>query len=220
MAWDPMSADGNFSYRPSSDYVFRTDDYMTEFNAPAAKQDSSGQYAGAAAGIATAALAGGPAGVAIAVGLAAYQVYAGAKQAETIRRQANVTKQLNEMNAQYAELDAYRAEQDGQSEVARYQSEIDRVVGDQRVALAAANVDVNYGTAAELQGEARLTGLLNQMELQNRAQMKAAGLKRQANNIRFSATQQLEQANANASAAQTAGVIGALQTGVSAYSRK
>ena len=216
MAWDPMSYSGNYSYR--SDYDFGYGSSSTPAAAP--KAVSGGDAAGAVAGIGTAALAAGPAGAIVAVGVAAFQVYSGLKQAESIRRQARLTAQLNELNAQYIEYDAWQAEAFGQTEQARYQTEIDKVAGEQKVNFAAADVDINYGTAGELRAETQLTGVLNKMEIQNQANQRSMGLKRQANNVRFSTTMMQNQAEAQAQAVTTQGVASGISTGISAYARK
>ena len=210
MAWDPMSASGNYSYKSDYDYGF---------DAPATVPKAA-DAADSVAGLGGAAVAAGPVGVGLAAGVAVYQIYSGLKQAESIRRQARLTAQLNELNAKYIEYDAWQAEAFGSTEQARYQTEIDRVAGDQKVAYASHGVDINYGTAAEVQGESRLTGVLNKIEIQNQANLRAMGLKRQANNVRFSSMMQTNQAEANAQAATTAGVASGINTGLSAYARK
>lgn len=208
-----MSYSGNYSYR--SDYNFG------DFGSLSATAPSNtAATASSAASVGTAAAGMGPAGIALAAGTMAFQVYSGLKQAETIRQQAELTAKLNELNAKYIEYDAWQAEAFGQTEQARYQSEIDRVAGDQKVALAAADVDINYGTAAELQAETRLTGVLNKIEIQNQAYSRSLGYRREANNVRFRSKMQSEQAEAQAQASITAGIAGAAQTGISAYARK
>jgi len=151
--------------------------------------------------------------------LAAFQLASSLNQAEAIRSQARLTKEIAEFNAQFAELDAFRTEQYGETEVARYQSEIDKTVGEQRVAYAASGVDVTSGTAAAIQAETKLTGFLNQLDIRSQAQAKALGYKREALGIRLRAITGESQASLNANATEVAGGIGALQTGISGYRR-
>ena len=156
-------------------------------------------------------------------GVAALQVWSGLQQAQMMRRQAKLTEQLNEMNARFAEIDAYEEEKFGYSEAAAYQTQIDATVGQQRVAFAAQGVDVSFGTAAQLQAETRLTGFLNTIDIQNQARAKARGLRNEAANIRLGSYMGRSQAEINASAAQTQGILGAVNTGVTAvsgYARK
>lgn len=151
--------------------------------------------------------------------LAAYQVVKGFYDAETIREQAKLQQQIDEMNAEDAELDAYNAEKYGFTESARYQSVVDKTVASQRSAYATNNVDVNYGTAAERQDETRLVGHFNMLEMQRRGKERAMAYRREARNIRLGSEFRMYQANIDASASVTSGVMGAAQTGLSGYSR-
>ncbi len=157
--------------------------------------------------------------MAVEYALAAFQLASSLNQAEAIRSQARLTKEIAEFNAQFAELDAFRTEQYGEAEVARYQSEIDKTVGEQRVAYAASGVDVTSGTAAAIQAETKLTGFLNQLDIRSQAQAKALGYKREALGIRLRAITGESQASLNANATEVAGGISALQTGISGYRR-
>ena len=155
--------------------------------------------------------------MAAAAALAAFQLVSSIQQAEAIRSQARLQKEIAEFNAQFAELDAYRSEQYGETDVARYQSEIDKTVGDQRVAYASQGVDVTSGTAAAIQAETKLTGFLNQLDIRTQAQAKVLGYKREALNIRLAGITGQSQANLNANAVETAGIIGAIPGAVSGY---
>jgi len=180
---------------------------------------ASGGGTTAAASTGAAAAGGNMSGYAAAA-MAAMQIGAGIQQAGLIRQQARITSMVNEMNAKYVEIDAYEAEKFGHTEQAAYESTIDEAVAEQRMSFVAQNVDVNYGTAAEVQAETRLIGFLNKMEIQSQARAKALGLKREAANIRLGSTMQRAQSEINASAAITQGVIGAANTGLSYYARK
>lgn len=155
--------------------------------------------------------------MAVQFALAAFQLASSIQQAEAIRSQARLQKEIAEFNAQFAELDAYRTEQYGETEAARYQSEIDKTVGEQRVAYAASGVDVTSGTAAAIQAETKLTGFLNQLDIRTQAQSKALGYKREAMNIRLKGIMGQSQASLNANAIETAGMIGAIPGAVSGY---
>lgn len=148
-----------------------------------------------------------------------FQIWSGVQQAETIRANAALSKEIADMNAGYAELDAYNAEQDGLSQEARYQSAIDQIVGSQRVAFAAADVDVNFGTAKAVQEESKLAGFLNRLDIINQAHKVALGYKNQARNIRISGAMGMAQANYNAGAVQNAGIMQGVSTGISGWDR-
>lgn len=154
-----------------------------------------------------------------AAGIAAYQIWSGLQQAESIRESAKLTKEISEMNAKYAEIDAYEAEKSGYGDTARYQTTIDNTIADQRTGYAAQNVDVNFGTAAEVQADTKLTGFLNQLDIQKQARAKALGYKREARQIRLQGSMGNIQARSNASATVTTGLIHGANTALSGYDR-
>lgn len=151
--------------------------------------------------------------------LSGIQLIGGFQQAEMIRSQARLKEQIDEMNADQAEIDAFDAEAAGFSEIARYQSVIDSTVADQRVGYASQGVDVNYGTAQEVQNETRLTGLFNQLDMEKQVREKALGIKREARLIRIGSQASRATAEAAAGAAQFAGITGAAGTALSGYSK-
>ncbi len=149
--------------------------------------------------------------------LAAFQMMAGNQQADAIRRQAAFKQQIDNMNAGYADLDAYNAEKQGHTQSARYQNVIDSTVAEQRTGYASSNVDVNYGTAAQVQGESRLTGLMNALDIQRQAREKAFGYTVQGINYRLGGVTAVGQGAVDAYGAEQAGVLNAARTGVSAW---
>ncbi|MFM6930406.1 MAG: hypothetical protein ACKOX6_18225 [Bdellovibrio sp.] len=152
-------------------------------------------------------------------GLAAYQIVSGFQQAELVRENAKLSREIGEMNAEAAELDAYNAEKDGMTQENRYQSVIDQTIGAQNVIFAANDVDANFGTAAELQAESKLTGALNQMDIRARAQAEALGYKNQAKNIRLQSYMNSLQSDVQATSIQNASIINAASTGLSGYEK-
>lgn len=152
--------------------------------------------------------------------LMAMQVYQGAQQANAIRKQSEQTQKINDMNARFIEMDADAEEDFGETEIARYQAEIDKTVADQELAMTSQGVDSNYGTAAALKNETKLTGFLNQLDLRAQAQAKARGLRREASNVRLGGDMRASQSRIDAQAAQSTAALGAAQTGLSAYNRR
>lgn len=160
-------------------------------------------------------------GPAIAYGaMAGLQIAGGLYQAQMIRMQSDMQSRINEMNAKYAEIDAYETEKFGDTEAAAYQVNIDQTVGEQTAGYAAQDVDVNFGTAADVIKETKTTGFLNQLEIRKQARAKAMGLRREAGNIRLNGGMQSDVANLQARSAQTAGFMQAGVTGLSFYTRK
>jgi hypothetical protein len=151
--------------------------------------------------------------------LAVLQAYSSAKQAEEVRRAADLQNDLNKVNAKYLDYDAFQAEIFGYTESADYDKEISKVISEQRVGFAAQGVDVSYGTAAEIQQETRNVGALNIIDIQNAARMRAQGIKQQAQNVRQGGNLQRDQAYINARANETAGYIQAGSTGYRGYTQ-
>lgn len=152
--------------------------------------------------------------------LAGLQIVNGLHQAQMMREQSALQQRINEMNAKYAEIDAYNAEIMGETEIAAYQVQIDQTVGEQRAGYAAQDVDVNFGTAKEVQEETKLVGFLNQIQMRRDARAKAMGLRREAGNIRLGSAMQAGQSEMTGRSAMMSGVLQAGSTGLSYYSRK
>lgn len=155
----------------------------------------------------------------ILVGVAAVGAASGIMNAQKMRSAAELQEKLNEVNAKYAELDAYKAEVYGETLVAASEKNTTNVIADQRTGFAAANVDVNYGSAKAIQDETELTGFLNSLEIQNQARQQAAGFRREARNIRTGASVQRQQADLNADAMATSSVINSVSGYASAKGR-
>lgn len=155
----------------------------------------------------------------ILLALAAIQAGSAAKQAGEIRDSADLTQSLNEINAKYYDYDAHQAEIFGQTEAASYDKKVTSTIGAQRVGYAAGNVDVNYGTAKDLQNETKLIGNLNILDITNEARSRAQGIRQNAWNLRYSGKMANEQAHINANATETAGYINAGETGYRGYSQ-
>lgn len=150
---------------------------------------------------------------------AAFEIMSGLQQAELMRESGRLAQDIANMNAQFAEIDAYEAEKFGQTEAARYQTQIDSTVSDQRTIMGAQGVDLTSGTAAAIQQETKLTGFLNTLDIQAQARARALGIKRQASNIRLGGSQAMAQSELNASATTRGAIIGGARSAISGYER-
>lgn len=148
------------------------------------------------------------------------QLYSGYRQSQMIMDQARLTNKINDANAKFIEMDAWEAERMGFSESARYQSVIDKTIGEQKVAFTEQNVDLTFGTVKDVQDQTKLTGFLNTLDIQTQARNKALGLKFQASNLRLGGQMGLSQASMNAYGALMGGITQGAATGISAYSKK
>lgn len=147
-------------------------------------------------------------------GMAALQLAGGYFAAQNIKETARLNQEIADMNAEFAELDAYDAELEGVSQTARYQSVIDKTLSEQQLALTAADVDVNYGSAGEIKKETEFIGELNKMEIEKRAQEQSLGYERQARDMRLGGYMQNVDAQRRASDVKFNAVMGATNSGI------
>lgn len=155
----------------------------------------------------------------VAVGVAGTQLISGFFAAENTKETARLNREIADMNAEFAELDAYNTKVEGYSEVARYQKVIDSTLAEQQANLSAADVDVNYGTAATIQSETSFIGELNKMEMRKQAEESALGYKNQARMYRISGAMGYSQGIMQAESTQFNAVLGAAKTGLSGYGK-
>lgn len=151
--------------------------------------------------------------------LAGSQLIGGYQQADAIKGSADVQQSINDMNAKYEEQDAFNAQKSGYSQADRYSTVVDSTIAKQRTNEAAAGQAVGYGTAGAVEGDSKLTGMVNVMQIQRQAREQAHGFQVQAINTQLGGAMQEQQAQMDASAAINKGFTGALSTGVSGYER-
>lgn len=149
--------------------------------------------------------------------LAALQLVGGFQQADIIRQNGTLQGKIADMNAQFAEVDSHNALVAGYSNAARYQTQVDQVVGADKAAYAGANVDVRYGTATQVQDDNRVAGFENVLQMQKNAQNQAIGYEGQAINIKLGGQMTELQSNLNAAATQSAGMFSAASTALTGY---
>jgi hypothetical protein len=108
------------------------------------------------------------------------QKAAGAAQREAADSQAG----LSDYNAQVAELQASDAVDRGAEAESRYRSQIRGAIGSQRANIAAGNIDVNYGSAVDVQADAAFLGELDALQIKTNAAREAWGYKVEAEDYR------------------------------------
>lgn len=154
------------------------------------------------------------------VAMAGLQIANGLQQAEMIGYAGKLQEKLGEINEEYAEFDAFEAEKFGMVQAARYETEVNQAIGTGKVANAVNNVDSNFGTAAELEAENRLTGFMNVLDIQQQGRARARGIRREARMNRLQgAMGALQNKSAQADAIGGA-VMGAAMTGLEGSARK
>lgn len=149
-------------------------------------------------------------------GMAALQLAGGYFASKNIKDTARLNRDIAEMNAQFAELDAYDARLEGQTQKAKYQSVVDKTLGEQQLAMTAAGVDTTYGSAAEIQQETRFIAELNKMEIEKQAEEQALGYTREIRKTRFNSFLQYGEARKKASGVMFESLMGASKSGISA----
>lgn len=149
-----------------------------------------------------------------------YQIVSGIQQGEIVRENAALTRDIANQNADLAEIDAYNAEISGFTQEARYQNVIDATLGAQKVALASQNIDINFGSAKEIQADSKLAGFLNKVDLRNQAHEAALGYKNQARSFRLAGVQADAQGSLNASSARNTALLSAASTATGYFSSR
>lgn len=124
------------------------------------------------AGLATQAVAQHKAGEA--------QKDAGAAQAEVSNSQADVA----DFNAHVADLQATDAVERGAEAESRFRTQVRGAIGSQRNAIAGNNVDVGFGSAVDVQGDAAYLGELDALTIRTNAAREAWGYQVQAADLR------------------------------------
>ena len=151
--------------------------------------------------------------------IAGLQLASGYFASQNIKETARLNRDIAEMNAEFAELDAYDAKLQGETEKAQYQATIDKTLSEQQLAMTAAGVDVNYGSAAEIQQETRFIGELNKMEIEKRAEEQALGYTKEARKIRSNSFLEYGEARKKAASTMFQSGMSAASTGLTGYEK-
>jgi hypothetical protein len=101
-------------------------------------------------------------------------------QAQSIKAEAEYKQKVFEMNTQLAEYQADDALKRGTKEAAAQHRRGNQMVGEQRASLAAQGVEVDYGSAADVQRETEMMSKLDEISIKNNAFREAWGYKTQA----------------------------------------
>lgn len=113
-------------------------------------------------------------------------------QSKSLKIQGEYEKSLGQQNARFADLSATDALKRGETDAADAAGETERLIGSQRVALAANGIDPNdKGTASLLQQDAAAAGAREVLTIKNNAWREAWGYRVEALN----ATSKGEMAN-------------------------
>lgn len=121
----------------------------------------------------------------------AVQAYGARRQAKSAERGGELEQaaaedqaKLHEFNAAVSEMQAEDAITRGQEEANRFRAGVRGLIGSQRAAFAASNVDVGFGSALDVQADAALLGELDEITLRNNSAREAWGFKIEAEDQR------------------------------------
>lgn len=151
-----------------------------------------------------------------------------AKKAGLAQQEAsNSEAALSDFNANVADLQAQDATERGAQEESRFRTQVRGAIATQRVGFAGDNIDVGYGSAADVQADAAKLGEMDALTIRQNAAREAWGYKVQSYDLRTRAGIERKtgvmQAAAGAQAAttskyQAAGTL--LSTGASLVATK
>lgn len=111
---------------------------------------------------------------------ASAQERAGQAQRRAAEKQADIL----DLNALVAEQQGKDAIERGAQEESKFKQGVKLLIGEQRATIAAGNVDVGYGSAADVQADAAYLGDLDAATIKQNAQREAWGFRVQATDFR------------------------------------
>ena len=124
--------------------------------------------------------------------------------AQNARQQGAFQEAMAEQNAAYKEAAAQDAEKRGAVDADRYRRQVGQLIGTQRTGFAANGIDVNSGTAAEIQDDTAAFGEFDALTIANNAAREAWGYRVGAQNDLMNG----RMAQSNARSAATGSILG------------
>lgn len=125
----------------------------------------------------------------------------------------NYNKQIADYNAKIAEYQAQDAITRGELAVDRQRKGVKQLIGSQRASLAAQGVDVNEGSAVDLQADTAYQGEYDALMIRNNAALEAWGFKVQA----WNATEQGKMADRSGKNKAFSTILGAGSSALKQY---
>lgn len=116
-------------------------------------------------------------------------LFGGISDSNAIKQQTEFSKDQLLLNQQVAEIQSKQAEEVGQFEASVSENRTASIVGEQKVSQASSGIDVNTGTAKQVQEQTAEVGAKDVQEIHNNAAMSAWGFKVKSLNLGSEATQ-------------------------------
>jgi hypothetical protein len=138
-------------------------------------------------------------------------------QAGAQRAQGEYQNEMFKINAKFAELQAKDAIDRGDAESDALRKNAKRLIGAQRVSLAAQGIEVDSGTAAAIQEDTARLSELDALQIRNNAWREAWGFKVQAQDFRNQGLMARDAARTQSNMTLVTGGINAVGTGYQAF---
>jgi len=143
----------------------------------------------------------------------------GLTNASALKSQAEYQRQQGEINAQLADMQAGDVIARGDVDATKAIKAGDRMVGEQRAALAASGVDVNYGSSLDAQNDTKASAMADARTIKSNAWREAWGIKTQANTATAQAGFNYAATKGAAANSIATGGMNALSYGTQAYGK-
>lgn len=104
----------------------------------------------------------------------------GYSKSQAYQIQGDYQQRVSEVNTTIADMEADQAVAIGEKNANQYASKVRQKVGDERAGLASQGIDVNTGTAYDVQEDTKFFGDLDVQTIKNNAYMQAFGYKMQS----------------------------------------
>ena len=150
---------------------------------------------------------------------AAISAYGAHEQGVAESNAANYQAQVARNNQIVANQNAQMALQTGQQQVAAKQQQTSQMIGEQRAAVAASNIDPNSGSARRIQGDTAGLGALDAATIKNNAARTAYGYQTQGTDFAAQA-QLLQSQSSSAASAGNLSAFGSIVGGASSVANK
>jgi hypothetical protein len=140
--------------------------------------------------------------------------------AEAAKAQGAYQKRQAELNAGMGEFQAEEAIRRGDEDAKAMGKKTKQVIGSQRAALAAQGIEVDSGTAAEIQADTAAIGAVDAQTIKNNAWREAWGFRAQATVTRGQGNMALMAANNQAKSTLITGGLQALSAGTQGFANR
>lgn len=152
--------------------------------------------------------------------LAGSQLGGAFSQSQALKTQGEFDQFQAETNARFAEIQAEDIIRKGDVEAREHQKKVRLSVGAQRAALAAQGIQVDSGSAFDLQRELAETGVLDTLTIRNNAFRQAFGFEQQAISDRFQGRFDRSASDFKSRSTLITGGLSAVGTGLSGFDKK